>query len=250
MLRRRGLTLPVAGVLMALMTFLAACGAATPAAPSEAAAEATVTQPAAEPQTASAGEVAAAAEGAGPAAEENILTFVIDPAQSQARFTLDEVLMGNPKTVIGATNGVAGQVAVNRSEHSFTEIGPIQIDARSLETDDNMRNRALRRMILASEQDAYQYIVYTPTAIEGLPQTVNVGEPFEFTVTGDLKIRDITHPVTFAMTVTPRSETEVQGSARATVQRADFDLRIPNVPSVANVSEEVLLEFDFVASAP
>lgn len=240
--------MPAAVVLMALLAFLAACGAATPsAAPPAAVAEATVTQPAAEPQTALAEEAAAPADEVDPAAEERILTFVIDPAQSQARFTLDELLMGNPKTVVGVTSGVAGQVTVNLNDHSLTEIGPIQIDARSLETDDNMRNRALRRMILASEQDAYQYIVYTPTVIEGLPETVTVGEPFEFTVTGDLKIRDITHPVTFAMTVTPRSETEVQGGARATVQRADFDLSIPNVPSVANVSEEVLLEFDFVA---
>jgi polyisoprenoid-binding protein YceI len=85
--------------------------------------------------------------------------------------------------------------------------------------------------------------------LEGLPETVTVGAPFEFSVTGDLKIRDITQPVTFAVTVTPVSETELQGSARATVQRADFDLRIPSVPSVANVSEEVFLEFDFVAVA-
>jgi hypothetical protein len=55
--------------------------------------------------------------------------------------------------------------------------------------------------------------------------------------------------MSFEVTVTPRSETELQGSARATLLRADFDLRIPSVSSVADVSEEVLLEFDFVALA-
>jgi polyisoprenoid-binding protein YceI len=76
-----------------------------------------------------------------------------------------------------------------------------------------------------------------------------VGEPFNLTVTGDLTIRDITKPMTFEVTVTPVSETQLQGSARATLLRQDFDLQIPSVPSVADVSEEVLLEFDFIANA-
>jgi hypothetical protein len=35
--------------------------------------------------------------------------------------------------------------------------------------------------------------------------------------------------------------------ASTTIQRGDFGLTIPNVPFVANVGEEVLLELDFVA---
>jgi polyisoprenoid-binding protein YceI len=201
------------------------------------------------PAAATAAPAAEAPQQEAAAASGDVRTYAIDPAQSQARFMIDEVLMGSPKTVVGSTELVAGAVMVDMGNHSLTQIGPIQIDARDLETDDNFRNRAMRRQILASQEDAYQYIVYSPTTLEGLPETVTVGAPFEFSVTGDLKIRDITQPVTFAVTVTPVSETELQGSARATVQRADFDLRIPSVPSVANVSEEVFLEFDFVAVA-
>ena len=49
--------------------------------------------------------------------------------------------------------------------------------------------------------------------------------------------------------VTPVSETRIEGSAHATVLRADYGLQIPNAPGVANVSEEVGLEIDFVATA-
>jgi len=41
---------------------------------------------------------------------------------------------------------------------------------------------------------------------------------------------------------------QLSGTATTTVQRADFELVIPNVPSVANVSESVTVEIDFVAT--
>src|SRR5689334_19679618 len=39
--------------------------------------------------------------------------FEIDPAASSAKFVVDEVLRGSPKTVVGTTNQVAGQIAAN-----------------------------------------------------------------------------------------------------------------------------------------
>ena len=82
-----------------------------------------------------------------------------------------------------------------------------------------------------------------------MPESVAVGDTFDFTVIGDLTIRDITNQVTFDVTVTANSESELVGLATTTVLRADYNLRIPNVPSVANVGEEVPLELDFTAVA-
>ncbi|MEZ4613055.1 MAG: hypothetical protein R2838_22915 [Caldilineaceae bacterium] len=41
------------------------------------------------------------------------------------------------------------------------------------------------------------------------------------------------------------SETELIGLKRTTVLRQNYNLTIPNVPSVANVAEEVPLELEF-----
>lgn len=252
---RRGSSTWVAVAMLVAVLALAGCGAQTPAsapaeaAPVEAVAEAAATAlpeaEAAEVESEAQADTAAQAD----AAAGEVRTFVIDPARSQARFLIDEVLMGSPKTVVGITEQVSGEVRVNLGDVLLTEVGPIQIDARDLETDDNFRNRAIRSQILDSGNDAYQYITFAPTALEGLPSTAAVGEPFEFAITGDLQIRDISAPVTFNVKVTPVSEGELHGEARATVQRASFDLRIPNVPRVTNVSEDVFLEFDFVAVA-
>ena len=99
--------------------------------------------------------------------------------------------------------------------------------------------------------DAFQFITFTPTEINGLADVaIGFSEPVTFTITGDLQIRDITNSVTFEITATAVSETELAGSGAASVLRSDYDLNIPSVVGVAGVSEEVRLEIDFVAIAP
>lgn len=177
------------------------------------------------------------------------MTFQIDPEQSEARFIVDEVLFGDPNTVTGVTNEVSGQLVIDVNAPANTTVGEIQINARALATDNRFRNRSLNRMILQSNRDEYQFIVYTPTAIEGLPAQASVGDTFTFQITGDLKIREIVQPTTFEVTVTADSPTQISGLAQALVLRSDFELTIPNVEGVADVSEEVRLELEFVATA-
>ena len=166
------------------------------------------------------------------------------------RFLVDEVLFGDPKTVVGRTNQVTGQLLLDLKRPGQVEVSPIEINARDLTTDNSFRNRAIRSQILASNDDAFQFITFTPTEIDGLADvSISFSKPVTFTITGDLQIRDITNPATFEMTATAVSETELNGSGVATVLRSDYDLNIPSVVGVAGVSEEVRLEIDFVAIA-
>ncbi len=194
-------------------------------------------------------ETAATEQSPGDAATAGAVTFTFVPAATEARFFIYELLMGQDKTVIGTTTAVEGSLTVDPADPASASISPIRIDATTLATDSSRRDGAIRRWVLESNQDAYQYIVFAPTAIAGLPATVNVGDTFEFTVTGDLTIRDITNEETFLLTVTANSATELSGLGQTTVMRGDYDLTIPSVPSVANVAEEVPLEIEFTAVA-
>ena len=165
--------------------------------------------------------------------------------ESQASFTLQEDLRGNRTTVVGTTDRVVGQLLVDPSDPASAQLGEILINARTLSTDNDFRNRAIRGQILESSNDAFEFITFSPTTIEGLPD--EAGVPFTFDVTGDLTIRDITMPVTFTVTIEEASDNSVVGTATAQVLRSDFDLTIPEVPSVANVTDEVDLELFFVA---
>lgn len=202
------------------------------------------TQPTAATATADA-EVAVAE----PAAGSTSLRFQIVPEGTEARFLIEEVLMGQDKTVVGATSQVSGDITVDPADPATAQVGEIRVEAGSLATDDNRRNGRLRNDILKSAMAQYQTIVFQPTAISGMPESVAVGEPFSFQLTGDLTILDTTAPVTFEMTVTPASTSQLTGSGRATIRHADFGINIPSVPIVAGVGEEVQLEIDFTAQA-
>ena len=182
----------------------------------------------------------AATEGAG-----GPVTLVIDSTQSEARYYIDELLLGEPKRVEGITSQVSGEVTVNLADYTDIAFSPITIAADSFATDSSRRDGAVNRFVLQTGQ--YPTINFTPTGVENWPTDITVGQAFSFDLVGELTIRDITSQETLAMTVTPVSESELSGAGSVTVLRETYQLTIPNVPSVANVSEEVLLEIDFVA---
>ena len=174
-------------------------------------------------------------------------TFVILAQESEARFIINEELFGQPKTVVGTTNALSGELTVDRANPSASVIGPIQIDAGTFVTDNNRRNGAIQRFILQSNR--HRFITFNTTALSGLPDAAAIGDEIQFEITGDLTVRDITAPVLFTVTMQIVSESELRGSATTVAARDTFNLTIPQVPSVANVGEEFIVEFDFVARA-
>ena len=120
------------------------------------------------------------------------------------------MLRGSPVTVVGVTDQVAGQIAIDPANPAATQLGEIRVNARTLATDNDFRNRAIKNQIL--DTNTYEFVTFQPTELVGLPETVTVGQPFSFQVVGDLTIRDVTQPVTFDVTVTPVSETAYRGS--------------------------------------
>ena len=177
----------------------------------------------------------------------NPVIFAIDSAQSQVSFELDEDLVGVRNTVVGITNQIAGQLAFDINNLATAQVGFIQINARTLATDSQFRDRSIRNEIL--DTNSFEFITFAPTEIVDLPDQAAVGDTVSFTVVGDLTIRDTTQAVSFAVTVTILSETEIAGSASANISREQFGLEIPEVQDVANVEDEVELYIDFVATA-
>lgn len=209
----------------------------------------TITAPPITPETTEAPSDTTVSETAPEEADETpsagAITFEIASGLSLVTFTLEEDLRGERTDVEGTTSEVVGQIAVDFDNPSASEIGTILINARTLETGSSFRDRAIRSQILQSADDEFEFITFEPTAIEGLPD--EPADSYSFTVTGDLTIRTITQAVTFAVTIDASSEESLAGTATAQVLRGDFDLQIPSVPSVANVTEEVELTIAFVA---
>ena len=181
-------------------------------------------------------------------ASEGQVVFQILPDETEARFVIGEILGGQPNTVIGVNNQVRGEIVLDLSDPAASEIGALEIAADGFVTDSSFRNRAINQFIL--ESGAHPVITFVPTSVNGLPDAAVVGETVQVEISGDLTIRNITQPVTFSAEVALTAEDRLEGSATATIQRADFELTIPQVPRVAGVDEAVVLELDFVALAP
>mgnify|MGYP001367672849 FL=1 len=180
-----------------------------------------------------------------PSGDTDARVFTISQEGSQARFIIDEVLNGSPKTVVGTTNQVAGQISIDPNDVSSTRVGTIRINVRTFQTDSSQRDRAIQNRIL--ETSSYEFITFTPREITGLPGDPAIGRTYNLKITGDLKIKDVSREVTFDVTVKPESQSRLTGKATATIKYADWGISIPQVPFVANVSDEVRLELDFLA---
>lgn len=177
-------------------------------------------------------------------------TFVIDSSQSVASFEIDEELRGQPQHVIGETDQVAGQVRIDLSTPSATEFSQIIVNARTFQTGQERRDRAIRGpIILNSASDEHEFITLDVTGVDGLDAPIEVGDGWLFTVTGDLTIRGVTGEAVFEVNATLVDESTVEGTATAPVLRSDFGIGIPSVPGVANVTDEVILNLDFVATS-
>ena len=192
--------------------------------------------------------VAAIEEARAPVSEP--VQFSIVSEESSASFTLEEDLRGQRTTVVGTTSEVGGNVMVDLANPRESSIGTILINARTLETDNNFRNRALRSQILQSARDEYEFIVFEARELSNFSaESVAVGETLTLDITGDLTVTGVTRSVTFNAEVTLESETQIRGSATVNLLHADFGLVIPDVRSVANVTDDVELKLEFVARA-
>lgn len=178
-------------------------------------------------------------------ADNNSRIYTIDPAQSEARFIINEVLNNKDTVVTGVTNNIGGQIALDLGNPATAELGQILINARDIATNNQFRNRAIGNQIL--QTGAYEFITFTPTELVGLPATAEIGQTYSFQINGDLTITDQTRPVTFEATVTPTSATTLSGKATTTILYADFSLTIPFSQSVQSVEDSVVLELEFVA---
>ena len=176
------------------------------------------------------------------------VTFSIVSEQSEASFTLDEDLRGVRTTVVGVTSEVGGTINVDMANPSASSVGTIVVNARTLTTDNDSRNRALRSDILKSAQDDFEFIIFEPSSVSNFSaESVAVGDTLSFDIIGELTISGTTQSVTFNASVTLDSDSQISGTATTNVLYADYGLIIPSVPSVANVTDEVALALSFVA---
>ncbi len=175
-----------------------------------------------------------------PSTSSDIKTLHI-AQNSTAQFELNELLNKSPKHVVGTTNQIAGDIAIKTTSPASLTIGEIKVDARTLVTDNPKRNMALGRFILNSEEPASEYITFDSTSVTGLPDTIESGKEFSYSINGNLTIKGVTKPAMFSAKSTMNTDGSLTGTATTTVTYGDYGVNVPDLPFLANVEKQAVL---------
>ncbi len=225
-------------------TLPAAATAAPTAAPTEAPAAAATTVPT-EAMPATEAPVAAPTEA--PAMMDGATVFTLGEG-TIARYKVEEVLANTGfKIATGETQDVAGSIAFDADGGVVADGSRIAVQAATLRTDSNRRDGYVRNRTLLT--DTYPEVVFEPTAIDGLPASLSdASGPVDFTIAGNLTVRDQTREVTWDATADFPGDGTASGMASVMFTFDDFGMDKPRVAIVVSVEDEILLELDFVGA--
>ena len=165
-----------------------------------------------------------------------------------ARYKVEEVLASTGfKIAIGETADVSGTVVFAADGSVIAEESRIAVQAATLRTDSNRRDGYVRNRTL--ETDTWPEVVFVPRSFDGLPAPISEASgPAEFTITGDLTVRDQTREVTWDADAEFAGDGTVIGSASVEFTFDDFGMDKPRVAIVVSVEDTILLELDFVGT--
>lgn len=181
------------------------------------------------------------------AAAPAMLRYVVVPAESQVVYHVNEVFFreGNRFNVaVGTTQSVRGEILIDRANPRNSRIGPFVVDISRFKSDSARRDNAIRERWLESSR--FPNAEFTPTAVDGLPASYTEGREIELQVTGNLKVREVIRPVTFAAKVKLDAHA-LTGSATTTIKMRDFGFDPPSILGILRTEDEARIELRLVA---
>ena len=165
---------------------------------------------------------------------------------SIARYKVEEVLARTGfKVATGETDAVSGVVVFDAEGNVVAGESRIVVQAATLRTDSDRRDGYVRNRTL--ETDAYPEVVFRPTAIVWTePPAGELRGVQDFTIAGDLTVKDETRPVVWNATAEFHEDGRATGQASVEFTFADFGMDKPSVAIVLSVEDTIRLELDFV----
>src|SRR5688572_29446691 len=172
--------------------------------------------------------------------------FRLVPATSQVSYSVGEVFIEENNrffTAVGKTTGVSGEILLHDAHPNLSRVRNISVDLRTLTSDSERRDRAIRERFLESRR--YPYARIDSAAIIGLPGRITPGRAFAFQLTGAMNVHNVTRPTSWRGEATLSGDT-LRGKATTEVRMSQFDIEVPRFLWL-RVADAVTLEITFVA---
>src|SRR6266702_1937046 len=150
------------------------------------------------------------------ASPASLITWNLDPAHSAAEFKVKHMMISNVKGSLTGLTGVLNEHAVDPSRSTIEA----SIDVSTLSTGDGQRDGHLKSPDFF-EVEKFPTMSFKSTSVK------KIGEG-EYAVIGDLTVRGVTRPVTFAVEgpsapgKDPWGNTRIGLSATTKINRKDY----------------------------
>ena len=179
-------------------------------------------------------------------ASSGTTTYAINADQSQAKVTVNEKLAFLPSNsdAVLTTNAIQGQIVLG-ADGTPTDGSKIQVDLRTLKSDQTMRDNYIRQTTLQS--DTYPLAEFVITGADGLNGPLQNGQPAAFKLLGTMTIHGVTKPVTFDTTATMSSGT-LTGTATTAFTFEDFGMTPSNKANIVTVVDKINLHMTIAAT--
>ena len=172
-------------------------------------------------------------------------TFILGEG-TIARYKVEEELARQGYFVAtGETTEVVGRITFDDDGEIVPEGSGIIMQAATLKTDSDRRDRYVRERTLQTAE--FPAIDFRPKSADGLPWPLDEASgTVEFSISGDLTIRDQTRPVTWD--VTAEFGDAISGLATVDITFEQFAMEKPSVAIVLSVDDTIRLELEFVGT--
>ncbi len=179
-------------------------------------------------------------------ASSGATTYAINADQSQAKVTVNEKLAFLPSNsdAVLTTNAMQGQIVLG-ADGMPSDGSKIQVDLRTLKSDQTMRDNYIRQTTLQS--DTYPLATFVITSADGLNGPLQNGQQAAFKLLGTMTIHGVTKPVTFDATATMNGGT-LTGTATTAFIFEDFGMTPSNKANIVTVNDLIHLQMTIAAT--
>jgi polyisoprenoid-binding protein YceI len=178
---------------------------------------------------------------------EGVVTYSMVPEETSVTYEVSETFLreGNVLNVaVGQTQGVTGEIQLNFDQPQESTVGAMTVDISGFTSDSDRRDNAIRTRFLQTSQ--FPMVTFTPTTIDGLPETIEPGIEYPVVLQGDLTIRETTKPASFDASVQLQDEA-LTGQATTTILMSDFGFGPIDILDMLKTEDQVKVTVEFVA---
>jgi polyisoprenoid-binding protein YceI len=174
------------------------------------------------------------------------ISYKIVSQNSEASYSIQEQFLSRdlPNTAVGKTKKVEGDFQLKEGE-TFTITGMnITVDLKSLTSDEDRRDNAIRERWL--ESNTYPTATFKAKDVKVLSGSYTEGNTVTFSVKGDMTIHNVTRPETFKVTGQRNGDT-ITGTATTHILMKNYKIETPNIAGFLTVKDGVDLKVTFTA---